>query len=598
MSTKHSDTPCSGVKRSWAGKGRRATGVPAEKSGKEDVGAGVEKPTQPKPGKVPRNLGGKQPQECSQNLAYQRVWMGYEWLQPFERKVMPIFQDLACAQKAAMDAHLDHLAESCVHLSLLAHAYDVPTVQWLDKRDWHAIDLAQLFAVLRHFCARVKYTADVWVYDPDTGGKLEHMSKVGSQRGSIWNVNLLIVRTMDTDSALHVLPLCGVNANASIVKQAPLEKPVEKPTGEVPTTSQPENPQEAQPAVLEPEQGDADPDQQGYEYPDVPAIEAEWLGRPLEDNAGPEDDYVLVPQIPGPPEVRFSGIEPPPANWSWCSSPWQSQVPRDRSWPVVFRLDRPHVCSALLSEVVKYGATVKYLPPTESDRLYYLERGGNHITDGVIVDEVFVPGDVVTLGGVWYKCQPAVFGEVQVIELVQSGLPTRQNCARRLLSHLTPLIDSAKEACIIPLGKPKLPAESKSKAEWIASVHSEADPLKLAIKQRLRQDAAADGYKTLSAVDADRFTSLLARKYPAAQVVAGIPGCFSCGQGGKEKRCGRLCKSCAAGANSQLGKMVADGHQVSGPSNRIVYPGVVNTTSRHPPLKTGVLTLATGSNFQ
>lgn len=66
---------------------------------------------------------------------------------------------------------------------------------------------------------------------------------------------------------------------------------------------------------------------------------------------------------------------------------------------------------------------------------------------------------------------------------------------------------------------------------------------------------------------------------------------------GGQKMKGRVCKECTA-HNSPLGRLVAEGLPVASVANPIVYPGVVNTESRHPPLKVGTQTFASPKNFR
>lgn len=553
------------------------------------------------------NLGGKKEMATSANLAYNQVWSGYEWLRGFDSVAeAQTKQEVACAQQACLSHRSKATAaSSCTFLSLLAHAYSVEAVSWLDKQEWKACSVSEFFATVRAFCRLTWYSADIWTFDDTAEGKvgIEHLSHVGNKK-AIWNINLLMVQTPGFDSALHVLPIVQIKPKYRVSRG-------KAESGPAPPVPSGDSASPGGEAASKPQPAQApDASASSSSAPDVKG------GSPAEGEAGssgcgPDEKVRLADQDEDPDWVRvlkqqmdkrprFSGIEPPPDVFAWCHSPWDSvHVPRETEhvWTCL-GLSRPVVCSALLSCLKKHGDQVMYLTPKVGGQLWHPIEGSNVITNNVDSDEFFSVGDVVEVGGVTYVCQEKIYWGIEVVELVRSVMPTLDGIGRRIVSSLLPFVDSADCACIHRMGVPKISEVSRSKAEWIATVHSEKEPLPLAIKQRLRQDAAAENYSGLRMAEADVFVKALAKNFPSAQQVAGIPKCYSCGHNEKGKYDGRLCKSCASGVNSQLGKLVADGHMVCGPANRVVYPGVVNTPSRHPPLKKGTQTLATGSNFQ
>jgi len=70
--------------------------------------------------------------------------------------------------------------------------------------------------------------------------------------------------------------------------------------------------------------------------------------------------------------------------------------------------------------------------------------------------------------------------------------------------------------------------------------------------------------------------------------------CFSCGGSSSSRMPGRLCVAChSTREGDPLVKAIREGKHVCSWAVPVRYPGVVNTVSRHPPLKTGTETWAT-----
>jgi len=70
--------------------------------------------------------------------------------------------------------------------------------------------------------------------------------------------------------------------------------------------------------------------------------------------------------------------------------------------------------------------------------------------------------------------------------------------------------------------------------------------------------------------------------------------CFSCGGSSSARMPQRMCTAChSSRCGNPIVRNAAAGHPVASPTNPLVYEGVINTPSRHPPLKKGVETVAT-----
>lgn len=356
--------------------------------------------------------------------------------------------------------------------------------------------------------------------------------------------------------------------------------------------------------------------QQGREDPgrgQDPAIEDPPLAQP----PAPEDEGPLVaPQIPS---VRYYGPFLPDENWRWYGGWWASATPakfgipmpsvmRMMEWTLNPFAPKPNLAAATLDCARKFGTKVLYLPyhPGASGP-WPVAEGKRVVTDGVRKTSYFAEGDVVTLGSTEYSVvrtsMATPTGQLPVLQLVDSMNVWFDGVGRwiRRAAGLVLPVDCARVSSVALSGEPVVQSRDKASAQWIATVQTEKDPVKLAVLQRARQFAAASAYDRevcSGPEEVRRYVDALTDCYPKAVVSAGTIGCFSCGKGGPGTFPGKLCKSCGKGKNSVEGNLVAEGYKICSLAAPVQYPGVVNTATRHPPLKLGSETIATGRNFR
>lgn len=545
--------------------------------------------------KVTLNPGGKKGQlfVCA-NHAYKRVWKGYEYLNGFDSGDSSVVQDVSNCQSKVLDAQKDAaMGECCVPLSLLAQCWEVEHLSdMFIKRDmsWEAHDLHQAMAAIRTFGKRSKTTSNVWTISLSAGAKPSLKARMTFGGGR--TLHYLLVEDPDTPSWLHLLPVVKPNDCFSIPATFRQQA---KPPAAVPP---PANDVKVEPPVV------AEPVVEKAVEPDSPTSKSSenWQ---VVDSARHFD--WLVPSVDDVDYTpSYYGIRRPPPNFFWMGGWWSSQCPDTAGEGKFSRLAvgvlfRPDICSATLSNVVQHGANCLYLPVSLDNEVWRIRGGCATVTDGVETADAFFAGDIVELDGRRYTAKTTSAYGTELLRLDFSGLREGliDGSVRSILSSFIPFVDTASEARVIPmLGRPAVEERTVQKAIWTAVIHSETDSVKLAQLQRMRQDAATSGYEKDKPHECKALVDQIARTFPQAKMVAGIPECFSCGLNTPGTYKGKLCKACAKGRNSSLGNLVAEGLTVAGPGCKVVYPGVVNTRSRHPPLKAGVETLATGQNFQ
>lgn len=242
----------------------------------------------------------------------------------------------------------------------------------------------------------------------------------------------------------------------------------------------------------------------------------------------------------------------------------------------------PKFASATADMFELYGTKPRYLDVRFVDGLVRLDS--RVVTDSVQSTQYFTAGDTITSGArSWVVKRVAGFLRVEPTSLRSKYSMAKQRGGARVTAPAIQLSD-----------------ESRAKAEWAAVTLSNAHPLETAILTRMRADQAAERWRGPQATEAAALVNVLCQRYRCAPNVSGPYGwgyCFSCGSPAQGKLNQRICRECQ-GKNTMLGRMVAEGCKVTSNAVPVRYPGVVHTRSRHPPLKSGVETVATERNFR
>lgn len=317
---------------------------------------------------------------------------------------------------------------------------------------------------------------------------------------------------------------------------------------------------------------------------------------------------VAVNRLEHPGEnLIYDGIQPPPHDWlTWRQGSWPCYARPFQGWmkKLKNRYCRPDCCSATLEYARLHGDLVRYVDVSLDGKLCSMGRG--RVICGSLMAQTFTDGDVLQDGTDLFN---AVRDEEGLLKLVrvESGCMSAVKAAfYRYASQPGTLTYWAQPVC------PRLelqqrvvhpPAPSVNMMTWQLNTLTNKDAVETAILERLKQDAAEKQYAkgTLDADEVALFTKRMRALYPGIDNVAGRFAwgyCYSCGKELPGRFPARLCtEACSKGKNSGLGKMVAEGLAVCNAAVPVRYPGVVTTPTRHPPLKKGVATFATGENF-
>lgn len=519
--------------------------------------------------------------------------------------------------------------ECCVYVSLCAHIAHTgergSVLRSLVNKRWGPVEPHRIDTVLGEYAAKCKASYSLWRLRRDGDERvLEHARTVSPKHptpGLVWHF-----LELESDIGLHLVPVGQPDEYATLDVAAPVGAPVPPPVNEQAVDALPG-------AVRGPDGNlpEARPPVEGGGAAAVPAVErAEPAGRPAREPAGPAGELAFEGYVDGvalagdlspfpvwfregissavhvlgsllKARPRYEGFYPPPEGMKWVGG-WQTI-------PVFYReglgsgyvLKAPHYCSATLDYAATYTTSVLYVPlPAGLD----LEVLGNRTLgwQGRSVS-YFCVGDVVCVGKTDYKALGCVVDGRDCIKLerinnpklwglfdqVESWYPVRSRSMRQLT-----------DCSVRPLkGATLMDPSTLCRVKWAIAERDVPEHL-IAPFNRVQTVAAKNSY----GVEADD-------PFVALNVIESVSGaaapvqyayrggapfewgdCYSCGKRFPSSRMpGRLCGCCLPVARD-----VANGDRVAA-IGRVVYPGVVQTTTRHPPLKEGKRTVACAANF-
>lgn len=607
-------------------------------------------------GKVWRN---QQQQGNVANLPWRLVWEGYDWVKGFEtldkQGKMPnlyVPRVIAHAQKKVLDNHLKDIEWSCVYKTLLALSNDLHQILYLDEKDWSKpvgvqqfYDIATVWSKLGS--PRIKLV--IWGILTNPADGFAVLKREGIVNACATEARNTVFVPNAQGEILHYLPIFAPNENIfhedpgwKLAQQVPLAAPAvvdaASSTAPSPTPAAP-GPDPVAPAggtvqtvptavaiaaaavvTLATAASDA------AATPATPPAPAPVPPAPV-----PVPPAALPVPPPGPPGPAFGpptpfvaplawapctyqGVYPPSMTSSvipldWLGGWWASQAPRECSFgdSLMLALVPPDFASATLDMAEKYLDRVDYFPPTgltpsavNSEGVWECRPG--HITDGCEMVQYFRAGDVIRTKRASFVAAPVVdkYGNnvLRLRAARESLLSVVERWARKLPLNLVDQCESVQ----LEHHQYAIPTQvSQTKAHWMAQLHTASDPLVIKGLQRMRQDEAAAGWPGNDEPEgAAIFLQNMAKTYPKAVDIAGSftwGYCYSCGVNLPGKFVARLCAECNKRMNTPLGRLVAEGAKICSLAKPVAYPGVVNTQTRHPPLKPGTLTLATPANF-
>lgn len=301
------------------------------------------------------------------------------------------------------------------------------------------------------------------------------------------------------------------------------------------------------------------------------------------------------------PEYPFVGVQEAPVGFIWVGGFVGANYPREREAGCSLRLlpSAASLASATLACAGRYKESAWYLPVSAGPGLRKVRERQFMAADTLI--ETFSEGDLLQIGRRRYSVQA-------------EGPLLRLKCVlwKFELSRALPLPTQwqAMEASLVSPGKSVLPGEVGRRVDYLVVQQGLEEGVPSAAfrvaHNWARQCDFGKTKEVAEAVDALEEVSARTRliqgdahKYTCGRSDYPWGYCYSCGRPAKGagRLEGRVCKECSRG-NSAVGRLVAEGKTVASISHPIVYPGVVNTVSQHPPLKPGTKTFASSSNFR
>lgn len=515
----------------------------------------------------------------------QIVWAGYDWAQGYNQE--RVFTDKrSMAEQTAILNSNSKTVGACLFLTLLSfHRYGDD--RRFFERKWEEVPLEKIAGVLGEYTRMTKRR--LVVCTPGEDGRLERQATTGGASGD--RRHILLVPS--GGGGWHALPLGVPNFDAVVELPAAVAADI---VPQIKVAAAPVQPPAGEPVMDD--SGSSGPmEQQAMPAAESAVVASAPPNRPIRSNwrwghpASPA--FRLLPVAPVP--VSYVGIQAPPPHVTHCD--WRggwfaSQCPARPGLvvpQVLNLLTNPQLASATVANFERFGhLRIKYVPVRFENGLQ--KAGRRTVTDGLESTEFFTAGDTLHANGRSWSVQRDGSHLLKVVacDVKAEWLSTRMFFRSRRGTRVHAPADSMTEEGLV-------------KAKWAVVCGAETDPGVTSILSRARGDAAMAGYK--GSTDPESVADLariLTSRYRSAGNVAGPykwGHCYSCGAMlSKGANAQRICRECRQ-RNSLLGRMIAEGCKVTSDSAPLRYPGVVWTKSRHPPLKPGVVTVATGENF-
>lgn len=603
-----------------------------------------------KTSKGPRKQSGPR----SVNEARLQAFLGYDRFACFDQQPECLGAEPAVVPLIAAALHKRDLSQACVWLSLCAHMCTAKfrkLIPLLATERWGVVPEEQLPSLLSIWARRANVRWELWelpTLSPGESGTISKSTSVNPAGRSVTGIwSFLRVRST---TGWHLMPLGFPDRDVVVPFEDLFPPPV--PDVQPPMVEAVEAPSpEPKPLATAEEKG------KGVVRPDVATSSAHDLAVPStagcvsQPGVSPETEAVARPATgpcpvaqsappvsgrfpvsgypwadpvydahyptePWPHELAagypkrrtvvqptYEGVwAPPHKGYRWVAGWWNSTNPT----PATPRLLRgmPMFCSATTDQFTRYLDSVLYLPMPADTGLVSIGRRG--ITDGVRHATTFQVGDTLVRDGDQWTVYP---------DPILSTCLRVQRTGERLIDlqpvrkYLRPITSRWK----------RLIGEALPKTTVLSPLTEEIDPVvkmkveySLAVELLPNEDQANIGHARNRAA-AEKWGDNCMPAHAAEQLVTacgrarrrgpvGYGGgkpfqwgyCYSCGKQLPAKRMpGRLC-GCSPTPSA---RSIAQGDHVCRVGG-IVYPGVVETVSQHPPLKEGKATFASSECFR
>lgn len=286
----------------------------------------------------------------------------------------------------------------------------------------------------------------------------------------------------------------------------------------------------------------------------------------------------------------------------WLASETPSDVNYIHNFVQSLGFDRPDVVCATASALTTFGVGGAFVPLQPEDLTGLQKIGARMFTDGLREVIPFYEGDRVVLQGCTYVVRSFEAPRNGALHFLRCPLLALElvdtkprEVLRSILSRVPWASGRRNDVIVHPPSSPIAAGKMVNRSKWMIASLVETDPIRCALINRQRLSEAKHGFED----DPEEKLILLkqlAEKFPKTKPCLGAfrwGFCFSCGVElpSKKKFPSRLCRACLSG-NSTLGKVIEGGDKVCSAAQRVRYPGVVWTTTKHPALKDGVKTTA------
>jgi hypothetical protein len=255
------------------------------------------------------------------------------------------------------------------------------------------------------------------------------------------------------------------------------------------------------------------------------------------------------------------------------------------------------MAAATLENVRAWGDGISYYPvPAE---IAGVAQEAVKITCNGEVTSVFRLGNTVVIDGDSHKvelCGPGM-GDLLCLKRVRRSLFRPLRAALMRKTGLTKLMDCHKGVEVLKSTAPKIDDLSRARMEFALIESYPWDPAITAMMGQGKSVAAGKAFKDSTraldlcehALKAQQLLPYADLERSGTSVKGGKPYqwgyCYSCGcdRTGKRMR-GRVCQD-GCSADKLSNKLTRAGYHVANHGRPVVYPGVVETESNHPPLK-------------
>ncbi len=579
------DRPKGGQKggEGTAGRGSQRRALP-EKSG---PAAGL------KGSKKIRSVG-----RCPNKCAIE-AWRGWERFSVFDGDKETLLASTAASAALVGVCAKRDLSHACVWLSLAAHMNQdryAPILASMAKVQWAEVAGERLESVLHEWCRKANAR---WVlHEAPAGGESTTLTQVssaapaGAQTRDVWHF-----LRVASDVGYHLLPIGG--PSDVVVPWVDLfPAPPPEPTPQEAPPAEPVLVAEPVTTPLAPPTPTSSPAPRTF--PTVQKQRGVYVSgtRRYEGIFPPPPDRVVIPDSCGREEFRRSNpVYPPVQSFSWMAGWLASEgiVGRPSYWR-----RRPDVASATTDNFARYADTVVYYLP-KAHRFTPVGRRG--LTDGVSQFTFFAAGDTLTRGGVEWAAVKFQWEDLELLKVVRRAdagvLSAATEPAGYWLNHFfsrgpPPVV--VKAPCA-----EQLPSAVTDRMAYDIARQDADDALQPLINRGWVEWQAQQGGATAPKAEVVYNYARQLREHTAHQPFAYSGGrpflwgyCYSCG---KQLPSGRMPGRLCGCAQTPAARMLANGQHIAHLGG-VVYPGVVTTESKHPPLKSGKQTLANSQCFR